>query len=203
MFNKFRIGYKTFIVFILLIFCVITFILYFTYIQAAKQSCISMSYTSDIATKDAPSEPIILDGISTPIVFPELDYKLFYNTTTSHNYLKILLNACTNIEYARIDGKYSSIAVVAMEEEYTRLQKIYKKIQVDITNYTAWESEYYYAAKTFGFLKENGYTDAVACGILGNMMVETAGGTLLLNPTIYNPSGKYYGLCQWSLLYYP
>jgi hypothetical protein len=43
----------------------------------------------------------------------------------------------------------------------------------------------------------------VTCGIIGNMMIETSGGTLDLKPYIYSPSGNYYGLCQWSQKYYP
>jgi hypothetical protein len=43
----------------------------------------------------------------------------------------------------------------------------------------------------------------VACAIIGNMMIETSGGSLDLNPDIYSPSGNYYGLCQWSKKYYP
>jgi hypothetical protein len=35
------------------------------------------------------------------------------------------------------------------------------------------------------------------------MMIETSGGELCLNPTIYNDTGDYYGLCQWSLFYRP
>ena len=34
-------------------------------------------------------------------------------------------------------------------------------------------------------------------------MIETSGGSLDLKPTIYSPSGNYYGLCQWSKKYYP
>ena len=35
------------------------------------------------------------------------------------------------------------------------------------------------------------------------MMIETSGGSLGLDPTIYSQSGNYYGLCQWSKEYYP
>lgn len=55
------------------------------------------------------------------------------------------------------------------------------------------------AAQIWAFLKSKGYNDAVTAGILGNMMQECGGGTLSLNPYIYNPSGKYYGLCQWHI----
>lgn len=51
-------------------------------------------------------------------------------------------------------------------------------------------------------LKQNGFTDEAAAGILGNMMVECGGQTLALNHRAYNSKG-YYGLCQWSRKYYP
>ena len=57
------------------------------------------------------------------------------------------------------------------------------------------------AGEVWAFLKSKGYNDAVTAGILGNMMQECGGGTLDLNPYVYNPTGKYYGLCQWSKSY--
>ena len=51
---------------------------------------------------------------------------------------------------------------------------------------------------TYEFLRQNGYSAEVACGIIGNMMVETSGGSLNLEPIIYSPGGSFYGLCQWS-----
>lgn len=66
-----------------------------------------------------------------------------------------------------------------------------------------WEEEHYYATKTWEYLRQRNFSQAAACGIIGNMMIETSGGTLDLKPNIYSPSGNYYGLCQWSLKYYP
>jgi len=66
-----------------------------------------------------------------------------------------------------------------------------------------WEEEYYYATKVWEYLRQRGFSQEVACGIIGNMMIETSGGTLDLKPNIYSPSGNYYGLCQWSKKYYP
>ena len=65
-----------------------------------------------------------------------------------------------------------------------------------------WEKEYYYATNVWKFLRQRNFSQAAACGIIGNMMVETSGGTLALKPYIYSPSGNYYGLCQWSKKYY-
>ena len=65
-----------------------------------------------------------------------------------------------------------------------------------------WEEEYYYATNVWKFLRQRNFSQAAACGIIGNMMVETSGGTLALKPYIYSSSGNYYGLCQWSKKYY-
>ncbi len=66
-----------------------------------------------------------------------------------------------------------------------------------------WEEEYYYATKVWKYLRQKGFSQEVTCGIIGNMMIETSGGSLDLKPNIYSPSGNYYGLCQWSKKYYP
>lgn len=63
------------------------------------------------------------------------------------------------------------------------------------------KSEYPYAHQIWDALDKKGYNDYVKAGILGNIMIETGGNTLSLNPTLY--CGSYYGICQWSLYYYP
>ena len=60
----------------------------------------------------------------------------------------------------------------------------------------------YYATKTYEYLTQRNFSSAAACGIIGNMMIETSGGTLDLKPYVYSPSGNFYGLCQWSVKYY-
>ncbi len=55
-----------------------------------------------------------------------------------------------------------------------------------------------YAFKVWCMLDEAGCNDYVKAGILGNMMIETGGGTLALQPEIYSSNGYYYGLCQWN-----
>lgn len=65
------------------------------------------------------------------------------------------------------------------------------------------EEEHYYATKVWEYLRQTGFSQEVTCAIIGNMMIETSGGSLDLNPGIYSPSGNYYGLCQWSKKYYP
>ncbi len=73
----------------------------------------------------------------------------------------------------------------------------------DSACYKVWEEEHYYATKVFQYFMQRGFTKEVTCAIIGNMMIETSGGTLDLKPEVYSKSGNYYGLCQWSLKYYP
>jgi hypothetical protein len=77
------------------------------------------------------------------------------------------------------------------------------KVESDLEQYTKWEEEYYFATKVFEYFMQRGFTKEATCAIIGNMMIETSGGTLDLKPDIYSASGNYYGLCQWSLRYYP
>jgi hypothetical protein len=154
----------------------------------------------------APSQPakeIVIELNNDPLFFPSVEYKYFLNITDVSGYISELENSLNTLSKAIASNEYSSIAVGAMTEEYVRIQSIYTKVQSDMEKYAGWETGHYYATKTFLFLKRQGYPDAVACGIIGNMMIETSGGSLNLNPTIYHPNGSYYGLCQWSLKYYP
>lgn len=65
------------------------------------------------------------------------------------------------------------------------------------------KKEYVVAGYVYEQLAKNGYSDVCIAGILGNMMNETGGNTLSLNPYIYELEyGMHYGLCQWSLIYH-
>jgi len=57
------------------------------------------------------------------------------------------------------------------------------------------------AARVWTLLREAGLSEACTAGIIGNMMSECGGQTLNLAPGTY--SGGYYGLCMWSLYYFP
>lgn len=154
---------------------------------------------------EAPTEAIepTIILIEEPILFTELEYTSFYDIALSTEYLDTVLDKTSQLEAAIASAEYSEIAVNSMTAELARINNIIDKLNRDIALYTAWESEYYYAAKTYEFLRQSGFSEAVACGIIGNMMIETSGGTLALNPTIYDPNRAFYGLCQWSLYYRP
>ena len=71
-----------------------------------------------------------------------------------------------------------------------------------ILNVSAEAQQKSYATQTYEYLTLRNFSPAAACGIIGNVMVETSGGTLDLKPYAYSPSGNFYGLCQWSVKYY-
>ncbi len=73
----------------------------------------------------------------------------------------------------------------------------------DTAKLTRLKSEHSAAGRVYEFLHLRGYTDPVIAGILGNMMAECGGQTLELNWSLYDSTGKYYGLCMWSLYYGP
>lgn len=137
-----------------------------------------------------------------PITYPNIKYKKFYDIPKSTAYVKNINSKITVINKALKAGNHTKSACKAMTTEITRLKKIRTKVNNDIKQYKTWESEYYYAAKTWEYFKQRGFNDAVVSGIIGNMMVETSGGSMSLKPTIYNKTRKYYGLCQWSVKYH-
>lgn len=156
-------------------------------------------FTPDIAvvaTTETTAPVIVLNR--EPVTFDDRIYKIFYDIDLSKDYVSDLTNCVSVLDNAISSGEYTCEAAETMNTEKARLQDIIELVNADINRYTIWEQEHYYAAKTYEFLRQNGYSAEVACGIIGNMMIETSGGSLDLKPTIYSPGGTFYGLCQWS-----
>lgn len=101
--------------------------------------------------------------------------------------------------------KPAAISIPEPEPEPEHYQEVIEQSQEEdpTIKIKQWEEEHYYATKIWEYLRQRGFSQAVTCGIIGNMMIETSGGSLDLKPSIYSPSGNYYGLCQWSKKYYP
>lgn len=102
--------------------------------------------------------------------------------------------------------KYTPQAITLMEEEIARLEQEIALADKQLSHFTLWadkEQEYPYATNTWKFLKDLGYSDVACAGILGNLMAECGGHTLNLDPMLYDKSGKYFGMFQWSTFYYP
>lgn len=63
-------------------------------------------------------------------------------------------------------------------------------------------TQYEVASTIWTYLKNQGYNNYVCAGILGNIMAEVGGHTLDIDPLLYDDSGEYYGICQWSNKYH-
>lgn len=94
--------------------------------------------------------------------------------------------------------KVNKVKTVVSESKDTN--NIENNNSLDITKDVG-KNEYPIATKIWNYLKNLGYTDAQAAGVLGNMMVEAGGGTLNINPSAHNSA--HWGICQWSKKYCP
>lgn len=140
--------------------------------------------------------------VAQPKLYPELEYAIYYDPAATEEHISKINKAIKKLE--RINySNYTSEAAEAMSTELDRLRNIEAKMASDLSHYLQWESEYYYATKVWEYFRQRGFNNEVTCAIIGNMMIETSGGSLDLNPTIYSKSRNYYGLCQWALKYCP
>lgn len=101
---------------------------------------------------------------------------------------------CLTIQNAKAEWHNAELAKTAYKDRYNELSTEYKNISLN--------SEYPVATYIWLYLKDLRYNDYVCAGIMGNMMAETGGNTLDLNPGLYSSTGNYYGICQWSRTYY-
>lgn len=104
---------------------------------------------------------------------------------------------------ANYDPEITEEYLSQIRTKQAELEELEAKVASDLERYKAWEEEHFYATKVFQYFMQRGFTKEATCAIIGNMMIETSGGDLNLKPNIYSKSGNYYGLCQWSLKYYP
>lgn len=141
--------------------------------------------------------------INEPLLFLDVNYGTFYDIAISNDFVSKLNTFIDQLDIALTKDDYTASARESMKLELARLNSIKTAVESDINHYIAWENEHYYTTKVWEYFMQRGYGEVVTSAIIGNMMVETAGGTLNLNPNAYSASGNYYGLCQWSLYYYP
>lgn len=87
-------------------------------------------------------------------------------------------------------------------EEYLKYKLIIETLEQMHQEY--WQDrmkEYPEATTIWIYLKEKGFNDYVAAGIMGNLMAETGGQTLNIKSKSYSSNKSYYGICQWSATY--
>ena len=157
------------------------------------------SETQSSLTESTELEPILLNTV---ITYDDLVYRIFYDVTLTESYLAHIETAINTLECLDY-SIYTEEATNAMFAEVTRLKHIKQQLSSDIETYKIWEEQYFYATKVWQFLRQHDYSQEATCAIIGNMMIETSGGSLALKPFVYSPGGNYYGLCQWSMKYYP
>lgn len=155
------------------------------------------------------SLPIIVEEIpdtvfnNVPLLFTDIKYETAYSITFYTDIISDIENSYIQLNGAITSGLYTEYARDLMVKEAARLDAVKIKANLAISKLNSWETKYPYATKTLEFLTQRGFSKTVASAIIGNMMVETSGGTLALKPNLYDASGNYYGLCQWSLYYRP
>lgn len=195
-------------------FCVIFIIFIFSSCNAGKAADVSTGGSteettsvttteSNSATEETKPEESSPTLISTPITFNDVQYIELYNIEDTENKIEELAGYIQQLTTAINSDMYEFPARYTMQLENSRLLLIQTSYQANLDALKTWKEEYYYAYKTLDFFIQNGYSREVACGIIGNMMVETSGTSLSLNPTIYSPGRSHYGLCQWYLKYKP
>jgi hypothetical protein len=156
----------------------------------------------------ATTEPHVSSLITEPTLFNNLFCYEFESIEQVNTFIsdvddavEFLTNECSTV------GKYTYDAIVKMIAEIDRLtcEQTYATRQKE--QFLLWEKkerEYYYATRTWKFLRGLGYSDVACAGIMGNLMAECGGHTLALDPFLYDKAtGRYYGMFQWSMYYYP
>lgn len=95
--------------------------------------------------------------------------------------------------------------ITLAKSRYNEASEIQKSYQAVIDELNAhWNqkaNEYPTAFYIWNYLKNAGYNDYVVAGLMGNMMRESGGHTLNIQPYVYSSTGGYYGICQWSRAY--
>lgn len=109
--------------------------------------------------------------------------------------------AHTIAEMMRAEGHPEDHPVILACQEWWQAEN--DLIENAVSEYTTKEqrSRYPVASLVWELLRQNGLSEYVAAGIIGNMMAECGGQTLDLQPYIY--ASGFYGLCMWSLTYFP
>lgn len=138
-----------------------------------------------------------------PITFPGLVYSVYYDIDTSLEFINLLTENIDVLSTEIASKNYTVEATEKMIKEEARLIEIRAAVSSDVEHYTTWETEHYYAAKVWEYFMQRGYGEVITSAIIGNMMIEAGGHSLNLQPNVYDPTGRYYGLCQWSLYYNP
>lgn len=194
----------TLFVLVLCLFLIISSISTFVFAESVKKNIIYIPSVEEVLSKifqDFEYNPhIVKEEIKTKQqeIYNYIEYlNIFIKEGTAFNHERaIKATSLVKNEKARCEE-----IIVLYEQKYQSILQKEEQERIEKEKAEKWaikEAEYPVAAAAWKHMKENmGYSDAVAAGILGNMMAECGGQTLNLDWDARNASG-HYGLCQWS-----
>lgn len=162
---------------------------------------------------EKPIETVVISTSSTPIPTPiitpiEITPIPLQEPSNSDEALRLLEDAELVLELLEelislgVTSENYSTALVALTQNYQEnldyYQIQYEELLAEENYWNTRFEEYPVATEVWRYLTEDlGYNEICAAGILGNMMVEAGGHSLVLDVEAYNSAG-YYGICQWS-----
>ena len=137
--------------------------------------------------------------------FEELTQLIDYYTTIQDKAMELVKLAQelgwpeTSEPIRAADIEYNN-AQIAIDYYAIRYNELY--VELEIAKWQRRQDEYPVATQVWVYMKNLGWNDYICAGIMGNLMAETGGQTLDLDPTAYSSNKNYYGICQWSKKYY-
>lgn len=209
-----------------LLFIILSITLIFIFIKAAIIPCTTLN-KSETDVADYTSVGIEAKPVCTPIHttstneeqfavvseeiisrFKQPEYKS--NLSTEEINIEIcnlrLYRSALNNMYLNYPEKFSTEINELVSPEIDAVDNLLEKYYADLEYVRIWNkkaTEYPVATQIWLSMKEQGWNDHVCAGILGNIMAECGGHTLSVQWDIYDHSGWFYGICQWSLYYRP
>lgn len=150
-------------------------------IDISSESHITTEEVSTVAPTSTPTVEPISTSTPTPTAKP-------ITTPTSKP---------TNTPQPTVTTTPTSTTEPIPEVESEDEEVIVENITIEDHRWEIKAGEYPAATQVWLYMKDLGWNDAVCAGIMGNMMAETGGQTLNLNPSLYASGGLYYGICQW------
>lgn len=193
-----------------------------TLITSSGADRMGTEITSEMATVQANDRNLVTSPMIVDVT--ELFEPIDYNEVNSKDELNDLILKCdeyatrlnSNLETMNLsdDNKLEikSEIVRVNEVKYLYecdLQHIIEQEELAAIEAAKWETrktEYPVATEVWLYMKEElGWNDYVCAGVMGNLMTETGGQTLNLQPNLWGHGSNrgYYGICQWSKKYYP
>lgn len=116
--------------------------------------------------------------------------------------------AATMVGYATIQNdppkQEVQVEKTVPEPKPLIIEKVPTREELEARHLEKCAKEYPTATKIWRYMREElGWNNYVCAGVMGNIMAECGGQTLMIDPDLYDSSGSYYGICQWSKRWNP